>query len=243
MKDLIKEVEKYVKDNIAQFHNARIEKLDKLKLNDLLKRKNPYLYKAKDLNTPGAIVDSLASAFVSSAEETIFGDWLEGLAIFIASKVYDAKKSTAKGIDMEMDKDGIRYIVSIKSGPNWSNSTSYRKQVEYFKEAQRVFRTSGNKMRCDAIEGCCYGKESSEKDTHTKLCGQAFWEFISGSNTLYTDIIEPLGTQAHEKNKEYKKLYNQKITVFTAEFCREYCKENGEIDWAKIVKYNSGSKM
>ena len=112
--ELIKKVEGYVRDNISTFHQDRIQKLKELKLNKLLKRKNPYLYKAKDLNTPGAVVESLASAFMSSAEETMFGDWLEGLAIFVANEVYGGVKSSALGIDLEMDKDGVHYFVSIK---------------------------------------------------------------------------------------------------------------------------------
>ncbi|MCB1935052.1 MAG: hypothetical protein KDF59_03835 [Nitrosomonas sp.] len=31
-----------------------------------------------------------------------------------------------------------------------------------------------------------------------KYCGQQFWEFISGTSNLYTDIIEPLGHEAKE---------------------------------------------
>jgi hypothetical protein len=30
-----------------------------------------------------------------------------------------------------------------------------------------------------------------------------FWQLISDSDTLYTDIIEPLGHQAKEKNEEF----------------------------------------
>ena len=65
--DLLEKIRQYVREHIADFHNERIKKLDELKLSKLLSKKNPYLYKAKDLNTPGAIVDSLASAFISSA--------------------------------------------------------------------------------------------------------------------------------------------------------------------------------
>ena len=61
-------------------------------------------------------------AHLSSQEETIFGGFLEELAIFICAQVYGGQKSSAEGIDLEFIKDGIRYIVSIKSGPNWGNS-------------------------------------------------------------------------------------------------------------------------
>ena len=75
MDDLLHKVETYVREHIADFHNNRINKLKTLNLDLLLRKKNPYLYKAKNLNTPEAIVGSLAAAFMSSAEETMFGDW------------------------------------------------------------------------------------------------------------------------------------------------------------------------
>lgn len=206
--DLIKKIEEYVEENIGSFHKSRIHKLTTLNLTKLLKQKNPYLYRAKDLNTPQEIVESIASAFLSSAEETMFGDWLEQLAIYIAGLVYNGTKSTSEGIDLELDKDGIHYVVSIKSGPRWSNSSSLAKLKDNFIKAQRIYRTSGNKRPCEAIEGCCYGLEKNpNKTTHLKLCGKSFWEFISGSPDLYIDLIKPLGTKAHEKNAEYMMEY------------------------------------
>jgi len=93
--NLIQKVEAYVRSNISFFHEARIHKLESLRLNELLKKKNPYLYRAKDLDTPGKVIENLASAFMSSAEETMFGDWLEKLAIYIAEEVYGGHKSNA----------------------------------------------------------------------------------------------------------------------------------------------------
>ena len=43
----INDVVEYVEENIGVFHDKRIQSLDRLKLSDVLKRKNPYLYKAK----------------------------------------------------------------------------------------------------------------------------------------------------------------------------------------------------
>lgn len=239
MSELITKVEGYVRDNISQFHEARINKLKTLKLEDLLKKKNPYMYKAKNINAADTLVRSLASAFMSSAEETMFGDWLEGLAIFVASEVYGGRKSAADGIDLEMDKDGYHYVVSIKSGPKWSNSTSLRKQMEHFRKAVKVYHTSGNRIPCIAIEGCCYGREHSENDTRTKICGQEFWLFISGSNTLYKDIIEPLGTDAKAKNDAYQQEYDAMITKFILQFAEKYCVD-GAFMWDKILEFNSG---
>lgn len=238
---LIQEVEQYVRENIVDFHTARIQKLKGLKLKKLIKSKNPYLYKAKDLNTPGEIINNIAAAFISSAEESMFGDWLEGLAIFIAEKAYNGRKSTAEGIDLEFDKNGIHYLISIKSGPKWSNSSSMKKLKENYIKAQRIYRTSNNHKPCDAIEGCCYGIDRQpDKTTHTKLCGERFWEFISGIDSMYTDIIEPLGVDAMKRNEEYQNEYNRMITRFTADFSQDFCDEEGNILWKKIVQLNSG---
>ena len=115
------DVSQYVENNIGHFHQRRIQSLDDLKLKDVLKRKNPYLYKAKNVLTAQDIVKGIVDAHISSQEETIFGDWLERLAIFINNKVYGGNKSSTDGIDLEFDNSGIRYIVAIKSGPHWAN--------------------------------------------------------------------------------------------------------------------------
>lgn len=239
----LNDVTRYVEENIGTFHQKRIESLNKLKLKTVLKRKNPYLFKAKHLLTAGEIVQGIVDAFISSNEETIFGDWLEGLAIFINQKVFNGWKSGITGIDLEFDKDTIRYIVSIKSGPNWGNSRQISKMKSDFSTAKKTLRTSNSKLSIIAINGCCYGKNSNpDKGDHFKYCGQEFWEFISGNEQLYTEIIEPLGHKSKERNDEFKKSYARMINKFTQEFIQDFCYENGDINWNKLVQFNSGKK-
>lgn len=45
------EITDYVEANIQDFHQRRLENLQKLKLMAVVKRKNPYLFKAKNINT------------------------------------------------------------------------------------------------------------------------------------------------------------------------------------------------
>lgn len=180
----------------------------------------------------------MLDAHLSSQEESIFGEFLEGLAIFICKLAYGGDKSSSAGIDLEFTKDGIRYIVSIKSGPNWGNSQQIKRMEDNFKTAMKILKTSGCSMHIEAINGCCYGKEYYEKGNYKKLCGQRFWEFISGCSTLYVDIIEPLGYKARERDENFQKLYSQIINEFTDQFIRKFC-ENGNIDWKKLVEFNS----
>jgi len=239
----LKDVTKYVENNIGTFHQKRIQSLDSLKLSQVLRRKNPYLFKAKYVLTAEQIIRGLVDAHISSNEETIFGDWLEGLAIFINQKVYNGKKSSANGIDLEFEKDSVRYLVNIKSGPNWGNSSQIKKMISDFKTAKKVLRTSNSKLNITAINGCCYGRDNNpDKGDYYKYCGQNFWDFVSGKNDLYTKIIEPLGHKAREKNDDFMKSYSQMINKFTKEFANEFCEDNGAINWEKLVKFNSASK-
>jgi hypothetical protein len=239
------DVIKYVEENIGIFHQKRIASLNDLKLSTVLKKKNPYLFKAKYVLTVEQIVKSITDAHISSSEETLFGDWLEGFAIFINNKVYKGQKSGIPGIDLEFIKDDIRYIVNIKSGPKWHNKSQRDKMLNEFSDAKRTFATSGSKIQVVAVNGCCYGRDDkphkfpAKGTDYLKLCGQRFWEFISGDSELFTKIIEPLGHFAKERNDDFLKSYAQMVNKFTLQFAETFCKADGNIDWDKLVRFNS----
>ncbi len=235
------DVTEYVERNIDSFHGNRRKSLESLKLEKIICRKNPYLFRAKHLLSAPELVKTLLDAFLSSQEETIFGRFLEGLAIFINGRVYGGRKSSAEGIDLEFERDDIRYIVSIKSGPNWGNASQIRKMKENFRKAKSILRSNMSKQNIVAVNGCCYGRcPQPQKEEYIKLCGQKFWEFISGNNDLYVQIIEPLGHKAKEKNDAFQAAYAKIFTNFTHEFTNEYCID-GVVNWEKLVQVNSAA--
>jgi len=244
MDNLQKEVLSYVEKNISHFHVKRIEKLDSLSLHQVLRKKNPYLFRAKNILAAHELINAIVSAYLSSSEEGIFGDWLEGLAIFVNQKIYNGRKSGTSGIDLEFDKSSIRYIVSIKSGPNWGNDSQIKKMIDNFNTARRVLRTSGSNIQVMAVNGCCYGKSTKrniykKNGDYYKYCGQLFWQFISGEKNLYKNIIEPLGYKAKEKNEIFEKSYANKLNLFTKEFAEQFCTTSGAINWDALLEYNS----
>ena len=167
----IANVTQYVEENIGVFHEKRIGSLNRLKLKTVLQKKNPYLFKAKYLLTAEQIIRGLTDAFISSHEETIFGDWLEELAIFINQNVYGGWKSGITGIDLEFDKDNIRHIIAIKSGPNWGNSSQIAKMKADFNTAKKTLRTSNSGIVVLSVNGCCYGKDNKpDKGDYFKYC-------------------------------------------------------------------------
>ena len=184
----------YVQTNIGSFHDKRLEALNKLQLNKLLRRKNPYLFRSKNINTASELMTSLLDAHLSSQEETLFGTFLEGLALHVAETVHGGWKSTATGVDIEFEKEGVRYILSVKSGPNWGNSSQIARMRENFRTATLRVRQGNPSTNVRAVNGCCYGRSRDpDKGDYFKYCGQEFWHLISEEPDLYTRIIEPLG--------------------------------------------------
>ena len=238
----LNDVTDYIERNIKAFHQKRIESLESFSLKNVLQQKNPYSFMTEYNFTAEQIIRELVDAHISSNEETIFGDWLEGLAVFVNEKVFKGQKSGITGIDLEFNKDATRYIVAIKSGPNWGNSGQINKMISDFKTAKKTLRTSNSQLHVVAVNGCCYGRDPSpDKGDYFKYCGQSFWNFISDNNELYTEIITPLGYKAKEKNDDFVQSYSQRINVFTEKFLKTFCKNNGAIDWKKLVKFNSAS--
>jgi hypothetical protein len=181
-------VSAYVEANIGKFHEARIAKISGLTLAGILKGKNPYLFRAKDIQDADTLIRSVLDAFLSSGEETMFGDFLERLAIFINEKIYNGRKAGIPGIDLDFERDGVRYLVAIKSGPNWGNHAALQKMVSTFLTAKRTIHTSGHAGHIEFVNGCCYGVDDNPQKPagYIKYCGQRFWAFISGDDAQTT---------------------------------------------------------
>ncbi len=151
--------------------------------------------------------------------------------------------SIAEGIDLEMEKDGTLYIVAIKSGPVWGNSSQIARMCDNFKKAARIIRTNAAATPLTFVNGCCYGRAGNEnKGEYFKLCGQSFWEFISGDSELYRRIIEPIGHRAREHNDKFADEYAKVLNQFTQQFIADFCHPDGAIDWDKLLIFNSSRK-
>lgn len=239
----LNEVKEYVEKHISIFHRKRLEYVrDRVNLDSILKQKNPYLYRAKNIMTAQDLVKGFLDAFLQSQEETLFGDFIEGLAIFVCSKTYGGIKSKLTGIDLEFIKDGVIYIVEVKAGWNWGNSSQIKQLKINFENAKKIIKERTGKDVI-AINGCCFGKKKNskpEKDGYYKMCGQEFWELISGVENFYIDIIEPIGYKAKQKNEEFLETYSSVVNQFTLAFIKRFCTTDGKIDWKKLLKFNSG---
>lgn len=232
-------VNSYVNENIVDFHSRKIKSLEELRLERLL-LKNPYLFKAKHIVTAAELISNLLDAFLSSSEEKLFGDFLEGLAIFIAEQTCDGHKSTAPGVDLEFFNRNVHYVVSIKSGANWGNSSQHRRLEQDLRDAATRLKQSRRVANVQPVLGICYGKSrTSYVRGYLKAVGQNFWYLISENRNLYTDIIEPIGFHAEEHNASFKEQKGRIINLFSAQFVIRFCNTDGSINWTRLVEFNS----
>lgn len=240
----LEKVFEYVETHISTFHQKRLEYIKtKIKLDKILQQKNPYLFRAKNILTAQDLIKGFLDAFLQSQEETLFGDFIEGLAIFICDKVFGAKKSELTGIDLEFEKDGCIYIVEIKAGWNWGNASQIKQLKINFENAKKLLESQTDK-KVIAVNGCCFGNKKNrnpEKDGYHKICGQEFWQLVSGSENFYVDIVEPIGHKAKQKNEEFMETYSVLLNKFTLLFAQRFCVD-GKIDWRKLLEFNSGKK-
>jgi hypothetical protein len=237
-------VRQFVNTNIDSFHQAKIRSIEMLSLKGLMRKKNPYLFKAKNIQLAQDFVISLLNAHISSSEEELFGTFLEGLAIFIAEQTSNIIHISRPGIDLELIRGGKYLLIQIKSGTNWGNSSQQARQKDNFIAAvEQVRLEQGADIEIQPVLGICYGKTRTAyayNKLAVKVVGQNFWYLISGIENLYTDIIEPLGYRAKEHTEAFEKQKAQVVNKFTEEFMATFC-DDGIINWERIVHFNSGN--
>ncbi len=244
---------------ITSFYEKRLKAIKKMNLTKVLMRKNPYLAKAKNIELAGDLVKAIVDAFLSSQEETMFGDLLEGFAIHVSHNLYGGFKSKFKSIDLEFERDGVYYIVSIKSSTNWGNADQISQMRENLKKAKSHLRESGMTCEIVGVNGCIYGKDANQlknkrrtkqqgkmvdvdvepDKVYYKYAGQEFWYFISGDDELYRDIIKPIDEESRKRDDTFKAAYVAKINEMTQDFIENFMTPDSQIDWLKLIDFVS----
>ena len=228
-----------LKPIFLDFTKARLTKLETLKLEDVLKRKNPYLFKAKNITTAGDFVKNILDAFLSSSEEGLFGGFLEELAIFVCNQVFGGRKSSAEGIDLEFERDQTKYIVSIKSGPNWGNSSQVRKMRDNFSKAKRILGTNiYSQINIVAVNGCCYGRDNRpDKGDYFKIVqASSFGRLFREMSPYILRLLSRLGIKQKKRTTNFSMSTVRSSTNLLWRLCEtfviqkdKFCGENCSI--------------
>lgn len=242
-----KMLEKAVAERLDSFYRRRIDKLKELDLKSVLKRKNPYLFRAVGMNDAAEIVDGLLQAFVSSSDETLFGnEFFEPLAKAVAGNGFPGSEiqiSHGEGADIGIETKTQNIAIAVKSGTSVFNAQSRSRQATDFLALRK--RLDKTRKHFEAVVGYCYGRKKTRQDsasTFKEVAGQDFWEMLTGEKDFYLRILSLMkDLPARHKdlfNEEYAKAKNR----FVAEFLTDFAAKDGSIDWEKLTAFNSGSE-
>lgn len=226
---------------LEQFYGSLLGKIDEVDIQKIMKRKNPYLYRAKAMQSASDIVESVLSAFVSSSEETIFGNcFFEPLAIAASG----GQKALAEGIDIMIEDkvDKTMHAIAVKSGISVFNADSKKRQEQNFMAARKLAQQA--KYQYDALIGYSYGKKKTTNrgtpKLYRELAGKEFWKELTGEGDFYLKIIDYMGNMPEKYLEDYKVSYAKASNRLVAQFTHLFCDTDGSIDWKKLVAFNSG---
>ena len=124
------------------------------------------------------IVDSVLTAFVSSSEETIFGNcFFEPIAIAASG----GNKALAEGIDIMIQNNETNTIsaIAVKSGPSVFNADSKKRQEQNFTAASKLAQQARQGMK--RISVIVMGKRKNLVEESPK-CIRNWLENDSGQN-------------------------------------------------------------
>lgn len=233
-------VVKAISGALQDFYDSLIKSIDGLDLSKVLRKKDPYLYRAKAMNRAEDIVEAILSAYVSSSEETIFGN------VFfepIAKAVTGGQKALAEGIDLMVEDKVMNTVhaIAVKSGPNVFNADSKKRQEENFIAASKLAKQG--RYMYDAIIGYSYGRkhitERGKPKIYRELYGQEFWYELTGDKEFYKKIIKFMGDLPEINLKRYQVSYDRAKNRLLKPFMEEFCNDDGSINWDRLVAYNS----
>lgn len=207
--------EKKADEAVENFTDKLKHKLDNEKPGTIIRRKNPFLFRVRFVDNVHEYAEMMLDAYLSSSEETMFGNVLEEIAIAICSQAKGGRKSGISNIDLEYDEGNTRTIIQIKSGTNWGNSSQHRALRQTFINATKVLRQGGTKLSVRCVEGCCYGKsETKEVGTHQRIVGRHFWKDISGWDGTTESVMQLLGRHASNGLYEIRAKARERMLLF-----------------------------
>lgn len=225
---------------LLDFYERRLQKVRGLKLPAFLRRKNPYLFRALGIQKASEIVERLLADYISASDETIFGD-----AFFepIARIVSGGKASDAEGVDFVVEAGERIVAVALKSGPNIYNASQKKRQSQEFNAVRsRLYKLH---KQFDPILGHAYGRlrtEPTKDRSYRDRSGQAFWTEITGDEDFYLKLARLMRDAPTKHKKEYTPAWDAAINKFTMEFIKDFCFDDGGIDWEKLVQFVSEDK-
>ena len=196
-------------------------------------RSNPFLLRSRSETNVRRVAVSIVSTHLTKSAQTVFGRKIEEIAIAICKHAKGGRKSGITGIDLEYDVHQTRFLVSIKSGENWGNSSQRKALVRNFNSARQVLgQNKAISVRC--VEGVCSGRSHDiDLGTHRKVVGADFWYGISGWKGSMQKVMEIIGAHANNGLMEVQNNAADEIVTFLR--AHGVVDKNSSVNWNRLL--------
>lgn len=201
----------FFRERVAENHKANTEKLTSLSKFNI----NPFTHKylanfafgdSSPINMAKALV---YPRVLGTSISTTFGTQLQ----FFCNEVLDSYASTTSGIDIEFVDavDGRRKYCQVKAGPQTINHDDVKTIHDHFTAIKNLART--NRMvdfnpLFDCVVGVFYGTPEALsmhyrdlQRSYPVICGEEFWQRLTGDAHFYYDLINAFAEVADEINR------------------------------------------
>ncbi len=215
--------------------NLESVKRKKINLPELLGKCNPYPM-VVNCKTPEDIVDFILQRHQQTSEQTIWGNFLESIAVKISEIKLNGYKSKEVCTDIEWVSNSKKHFRGWKSSPNWANADQKRTVINTEKELNKLDDFGSFKVLTS------YGKTPNRKKSSvnfTQISGQESWEEIGNDNEMYNKVMLAVENCSNKIGLFIKSIYisdrNRAI-----EWINENFTDGDKLNFIKINKYVSG---
>ncbi len=207
-------------------------KLKSLRLRDILRNKNPYLYRASGIESCEDLVRRALQDYVSASAEGYFGPFFEAVARIMSRGV---KPAGGGEVDLDIRDGDVAHLYVIKSGAKGFNSSSYRTAKNDLDSAERRLRQ--DRVRVIKKIAFAYGRRKGAfKEGVEHLASKDFWAEVTGDRDFYKKLLDVCAALAPLYTADMQAPFEDLLREAEASFC-----EDGKVAWNKILKLVSGS--
>lgn len=202
-------------------------KATSLRMKEIIRNKNPYLYRSSGINTCEGLVTRAFQDYISASVENDFGKFFEAVARIFSGGV---KPVGGGEVDLDVRKADTAFLYAMKSGSKGFNSSSYDKARRDLLSAERRLRQDN--LRTEKRIGFAYGKRrESFKDGITQLTSKGFWEEISGDALFYKELLDACSLLSPLYTADLQAPYTKLLEEARSLFC-----DGEKIDWDRVLK-------
>jgi hypothetical protein len=233
----LNELEALIRNRLEVFYNRRIDRLTRLKLDDLL-AKNLYLFRAKGIHSASELIEELMRSNLTKSDETIFGKiFFEAIARTVAV----GEEANQQGMDIVIETDKDYIVIEVKSASNWQNARMSRGIKADFNKAYELFISRGIQKQFVGILGQSTGQVNSEPDVdgnkiYLVRSGQGFWQEITGDPDFYLKLVRLMKDYPLRFRPDYQEVWAATLNRLTKVFADSYLFEDGNINWEKLIQ-------